>query len=241
MKEKLKNNFVIATVCFFLCFGVALQYKSITRNEKSEIAKIPKSTDAEVDLINAKQQILDLKKENMQLSSDLDIYRQEAASKDSGSAALKSELDNYLKLSGFTTVEGPGVIITVEDSKLSASNGASDTSLIVHDTDIRSIVNELYGAGAEAVSINGERFIANTPIRCVGNTIMINNKRCSSPYKIAAIGDPEGLKSSLSIPGGILDELKESTIEVNVTKNDKIKINKYTGSISFSYASDTEK
>ena len=142
------------------------------------------------------------------------------------------------RIAGLTDAEGPGIEITLADS--ANSQAQADSTDIVHDRDLRDVVNELYGAGAEAISINSERIVANTAIRCVGNTIMINDKRCSSPFVIKAIGDSASLESALNIRGGVLDVLRLYNIQVNVTKYEKIKLQKFTGHISFTYAKTEE-
>ena len=240
MMFKRKINILLAIVCFLLSFAIMLQLKSVTRNDSIEHDDDKLIEEADTRLMNANQQIIDLQKENMQLTSDIEIYRREMASNSDGAEALKSELEKHRTLSGFTNVEGDGVVIEVADSTLE-SEGYTNDELIVHDSDLRTIVNELFGAGAEAVSINEERIIINTPIRCVGNTIMVNNKRCSSPYVIRAIGDADTMETALKIRGGIVDELIDSTISVNITKNAKVKIGKYMGTVELYYATDSEK
>ncbi len=231
---------MVAIVCFILCFTITLQYKSVTLNNSIKETQNNEHLAVEEKLMNANLQIIDLQKENMQLASDIEIYRKQAASTSDGASALKSELEKNLTLSGFTNVEGPGVTVVVADSKIADPN-ITNESLIVHDSDLRAIVTELYGAGAEAISINGERLIISTSIRCVGNTIMVNNKRCASPYTLKAIGDASAMESALNMRGGIVDELKNSTIQVNVTKNANVKIDKYTGAVELYYAADAEK
>lgn len=241
MLFKRKVQILIALVCFVLCFSITLQYKSVTKNKGVGITELKRSQELENQLINANEEIINLKKENMQLQSDIDIYRQEAASKDSGSNALKAELEKSLLISGLTAVEGQGVIITLKDSTEPGGQNDNTESYIVHDTDLRSVVNELYGAGAEAVSINGERLISSSTIRCVGNTIMVNNKRCTTPFDIKAIGNSDSLESALNIRGGILDVLRLYKIGVNVTKSTDVRLDKYTGNVTFTYAKKSEK
>ena len=236
-----KVQILIACLCFLLAFSITLQYKSVTRNNSMDSQELKRIQDLENELINANEEIINLKKENMQLTSDIDIYRKDAASKDSGSSALKAELEKSLLVSSLTAVEGPGIVLTLSDSTDAQSQNENTESYIVHDADLRSVVNELYGAGAEAVSINGERLYALSTIRCVGNTIMVNNKRCTSPFEIKAIGDSSALESGLNIRGGVLDVLRLYRIGVNVTKNENIKIDKFTGSIAFTYAKKSEK
>ena len=231
---KRKVQIFIAIICFVLSFAITLQYKSVTKNTSLGISEAKRLQELETQLINANSDIINLKKENMKLQSDIDIYRLEASSKDSGAGALKSELEKAHIIMGLTDVEGEGVEITLADSNAAASQG--DSTDIVHDRDLRDVVNELYGAGAEAISINSERIVANTAIRCVGNTIMINDKRCSSPFTVKAIGDKAALESALNLRGGVLDVLRLYNIEVNVTKSDKLKISKFTGHIDLTYA-----
>ena len=71
-----------------------------------------------------------------------------------------------------------------------AQNGytASD---IIHDSDVRDVVNELFASGAKGVAVGGQRLIATSPIRCVGPVIRVNQKEISAnPVVIEAVGDP---------------------------------------------------
>ena len=237
MKFKRKVHILLAMVCFILCFAITLQYKSVTRNQSLEKESLSRDNDMENNLINARQQNIDLQKENMQLHTDLEAYRKEAASNSDGAEALKKEMEKYRTMSGLTNVKGPGITIEVADS--TKTDTASDSG-IVHDTDLLSLVNELYAAGAEAVCINEERLIISSPIRCVGNTIMVNNKRCSSPYKIKAIGDSEALYTAINMRGGICEQMKRDSLGVNVTKNSSLTMEKYNGVIDMNYAEDSQ-
>jgi|GEM_PF-6956059 len=97
-------------------------------------------------------------------------------------------------MAGLTSIEGPGVVISLHDSPKSTNAAPSvQTEYVVHDGDIRDIVNELWSAGAKAISVNGERIVANSSIRCIGRDIMVNFVRVSHPYVIQAVGDPRAL------------------------------------------------
>ena len=65
------------------------------------------------------------------------------------------------------------------------------------------MVNELKAAGAEAVSVNDQRLVAVSPVRCAGPTIFVNNTPQTPPYVIRAIGEPNTLETALNISGGI--------------------------------------
>ena len=91
-------------------------------------------------------------------------------------------------------------------------------------------------AGAEAISINGERVVTTTAISCDGNVIVVNGKKVNSPIQITAIGLTE-LLSTLNRPGSTLEYFKENSGKiVDFKKNTNLEIQKYTGVINFKYA-----
>lgn len=227
---------LVAFVCFVLCFAVTLQYKSVTKNNSLQSDRAKRNDDLQNQLINANKEIIDLKLENMQLTTDIEAYRSEAAKSSDGSNALKKELDNARMMAGLTDVSGSGVTVTIADSKAPSPSDEDNSAYIVHDSDLRDIVNELCAAGAEAVSINSERIVSTSSIRCVGNIILVNNKRCAPPFEIKAIGDSSTLESGLNIRGGVIDVLRLYKIEVNVTKMSKINIGKFGGTLGFRHA-----
>jgi len=237
---KKKVQIVVAFVCFLLSFAITLQYKSVTRNTSLTKGQLQRNEDLQTQLINANEENIELKRENFQLSSDLETYRNEIAENSDGSNTLKKELDNARMLAGLTSLEGPGVVVTISDSKEKLPEEGDASSYIVHDTDLRSVVNELFSAGAEAISINDERLITTSSIRCVGNTILVNNRRCAPPFEIKAIGDSDVLEAGLNIREGIIDILKLYKIEVNVTKSSKVKIEKFSGATNFTFAQNAE-
>ena len=78
--------------------------------------------------------------------------------------------------------------------------GGTTTASIIHDTDIRDVVNELFASGAQGVSVGGERLIVTSSIRCTGPLIKVNDKLISvNPVEIQAVGDPDLLVSGLDI------------------------------------------
>ena len=106
----------------------------------------------------------------------------------------------------------------------------------MHQDDILRILNELRSAGAEALSVNDQRVLATSEIRCAGNTVSINNTRTAAPFVIKAIGDPEQLESGIKMRGGIFDDLSP-WISIELKKvTDDIVIPAYAGKIEFKHA-----
>ncbi|PKM80907.1 MAG: hypothetical protein CVU88_04285 [Firmicutes bacterium HGW-Firmicutes-13] len=109
--------------------------------------------------------------------------------------ALRTILYETRVSAGFAELTGPGIIVKLYDAE---DGHTSET--IVHDSDIRDIVNELFIIGAQGIAIGDKRLIATSSIRCVGPTIQVNYQSVPvNPVVIKAVGDPESLESGLDI------------------------------------------
>jgi uncharacterized protein YlxW (UPF0749 family) len=89
-------------------------------------------------------------------------------------------------------------VVTLDDSSSPRSPSGDPNDLVVHEADIQTVVNALWGAGAEVVALNGERLTSVSAVRCAGNTLLLHGTLHSPPYRIEAIGDPGGLAASLA-------------------------------------------
>lgn len=117
------------------------------------------------------------------------------------SAAGDSQLRNLDVAAGGVAVHGPGLQVVLSEPaqpQATAGSGRAGTgsqvrSAVLHDRDIRAVVNELWSAGAEAIAVNGIRLTATTAIRFAGESILVDFQTISSPYTIDAIGDRDSL------------------------------------------------
>lgn len=107
-------------------------------------------------------------------------------------AALQAEIERLRGFAGTAAVRGPAVTIEMADSPEADQEGTPDFRIV--DTDLQLVVNALWTAGAEAVSINGQRIVSTSAIRSAGQTILVNYKVLTSPYTVTAIGEPEGMR-----------------------------------------------
>ncbi|MFW5999461.1 MAG: DUF881 domain-containing protein [Halanaerobiaceae bacterium] len=134
-------------------------------------------------------------------------------------SSLQQEFELVKSSSGFGELSGSGVIVRVFDHQDELAE-----SSIVHDNDIRTIINELFIAGARGIEVGGERLIATSAIRCVGPTILVNNEPISvDPIVIKAVGEPEILKSSLEI---VRERLQGFGIELEIIRHYQLKLDK---------------
>lgn len=145
--------------------------------------------------------------------------------------------DNELNLLACrVNLTGEGVIIIMNDSSTVAKPGENPNAYVIHDDDILRVINELRAAGAEAISINGQRLTATSEIRCAGPTLSVNNVRSAAPYEICAIGDKKTLANAIKMRGGVEETLKVWGIKLDIKTSDEIFVPAYTGNAKNSYA-----
>ena len=154
----------------------------------------------------------------------------------SGADVKGEEITKLRADSGYTAMEGPGVIVTVDDSKVIHKPGDNPNLYIIHDDDLLRIINELRASGAEALSLNKERIIDVSEVRCAGPTVSVNNTRFSPPYEIKAIGNGKTMEGALKLRGGVVETLKMWGISVEVVQKDNISIPAFKGPRHYDYA-----
>jgi uncharacterized protein YlxW (UPF0749 family) len=143
--------------------------------------------------------------------SDVDAARERARGLRTEVDTLTADLDNTAvdqarrevrgmrPSAGLSEVTGDGIRITLTDAPpdVIESSGLDPNLLVVHQQDLQAFVNALWAAGAEAVTLQGERLISTTGIKCVGNTVLLHGVPYSPPYVIEAVGDPAAMYASL--------------------------------------------
>ena len=238
MTNKKEISLVLGIMCFALTAGICVQLKTV-KNTSSTISQNYEENNLRAEVLKYKEKYDNLLKETEKVDSELQQEIEKATENNSELEEAKNQINEGNKMIGLTEVNGPGVIITVADSDIDPNTVLNSSDLLVHDSDILKIVNELKNAGAEAISINEQRVILTTSIICGGNIININGERIGSPFEIKAIGSPEAL-ANLSRPGGWLSNLEDRGINVNLKKSNSINIPKYSGVLNFKYLSSVD-
>lgn len=114
------------------------------------------------------------------------------------SADLQDQVEAAAKAASILPMEGPAVRVTLNDAPVDVKPaGVDDDALVVHQQDIQAVVNALWAGGAEAMAIQGQRVIATTGIKCVGNTVVLHGVPYAPPYVIVAIGDHDAMERAL--------------------------------------------
>ena len=173
-------------------------------------------------------QLKSLKKESDSLEEEINTIKSniEKYKDDEGEEVLKSEINKYEKLAGYTDVNGSGIIIKL-------INNNSDNSIIYNYDLILSMINKLNTAQASAISINDERIVFDTYLDLREDSLYVNNTKIEEPIVIKAIGDKETLESALKIKYGIVWEIeKYYNYKVDIDSNDNIDISGYDKKIN---------
>jgi uncharacterized protein YlxW (UPF0749 family) len=180
-----------------------------------------------------------LVKEIESLRERIQALEKASASGNSQLEKLNAEVRTLRFVAGLVPAYGPGIVLTLRDAQ-SPPNEENPQNYIVHDYDLREIVNGLMAAGAEGVAINGERISNVTSIRCVGPTILVNARRIASPFRIVAVGDPDALSDGLTRTGPASHLFAEVFplygIQFSVQKKARVELPRYQRELRLDYA-----
>jgi len=220
----------IGIAVFFLAVMITAQITTMSKSE--EVLKGKREDELADSLVTIKRDYDELKAKYEESQEIVEEYQTNSASNDSLIASMKNQINTLGLLAGTTDVQGEGIIITLYDGNNSGS--------LVHDSDVLTVVNELRVAGAEAISVNEQRIITTSAIRCVGSVIQVNYQKVAAPFEIKAIGNAQYLESALTIKNGVVDVLNEYGLKVVLTRESNINIPKYDGALSFNFAKQGE-
>ncbi|RNL60789.1 DUF881 domain-containing protein [Nocardioides marmoriginsengisoli] len=158
---------------------------------------------------------------------------------------LQRQVDELREPAGFAPVRGPGLTVVLDDAPKNLikaayePGGITPDELVVHQQDIQAVVNALWAGGAEAMTIQGERVISTTGIKCVGNTVILHGVNYSPPYRISAIGSVSDLYASLD--NSVYVDAYKTFVDAyqlgyEVTPSISLEFGGYTGTSALKYA-----
>jgi len=126
----------------------------------------------------------------LRFSAD-DLRRQVAGiqkARQAGSAGPSAALTTMRERMGLVAADGPGLVVTLDDSTERESPSGNFNDLVIHSQDVQAVANGLWAAGAEALAVNGQRVVPTSAVLCVGNTLLINGTVHSPPFRFTALG-----------------------------------------------------
>lgn len=171
------------------------------------------------------------------------------AQRDNGSTkAEAAKLKALERTAGTTELSGAAVSVTLDDAppNATASPGYPDpqpNDLVIHQQDLQAVVNALWQGGAKGVKVMDQRLISTSAVRCVGNTLILQGRVYSPPYKITAVGDPGALRRALDASPAIQNYLlyvKAYGLGWKVDENGAVTLPGYSGTVDLHYAEPVE-
>lgn len=172
------------------------------------------------------------------------------AERDDGSSKAQDEkLSALEKSAGTQKVKGTAITVTLNDAppnataKLPGYPEPQPDYLVIHQQDLQAVVNALWQGGAKGIKVMDQRLISTSAVRCVGNTLILQGRVYSPPYKITAVGDPDKLNRALSDSAAIQNYM----VYVNVyglgwkvTQDGTVTLPGYSGTVDLHYAQPVE-
>jgi uncharacterized protein YlxW (UPF0749 family) len=191
---------LVPVVCLLAGFGFATSHRDARGTE----LRSPVTANLR-DLVRAAEaQVKDADTTLAALQAQVSAATRDAGQVDAAVAAAQAKVTPILAPGGQTAVRGPGIVVVLNDaSSVPAGVEVDPNQLVVHQSDLQAVVNALWAGGAEAMTIAGQRVIATSAVRCVGNTLLLNGDVYSPPFRVAAIGPYEPMQNQLNKSPGV--------------------------------------
>ncbi len=177
-----------------------------------------------------------LKDQILSLRSQINTLEAELPASAAQEKALNADLEKARIASGLTQLTGSGLVFKLEDAGGGIGNANADG--LVTARDVRTLVEELWLAGAEAVAINDERYTATTAILDIGNSILVNSAYLAPPYQVSAIGPTDlyaRVSGSASFVEFVRTRIDPSGIHLSFAELDKVTIPAFAGTVAGHY------
>ena len=187
------------------------------------------------------QSALDLQTRQEALKAQIvDLRRRigELEAQDPGAAQslrqLYADLEEARLAAGLIGITGPGLAFRLEDG-----NPGAGVDAVVSARDVRVLVQELWLAGAEAISVNGERLSTTSAVIDVGGSILVNSAYLAPPYEIKAVGPADlydRLRTSVAFVDFVQGRIDRAGISLTVAVLDAVDLPAFAGTVNLRYA-----
>jgi uncharacterized protein YlxW (UPF0749 family) len=160
-----------------------------------------------------------------------------------GSAAVVKDLNDQLQAAriaaGLIPLTGTGIVLLLDDSLEPVAPDANEADYLVDGRDLRSVVEELWIAGSEAIAINGERITPTSAVIDIGPSVLVNSAYLAAPYQVTALG-PRDLYSRLAASPGFVDFIRARAqsygLRVSFAEPESVDIPAFAGTVTLRYA-----
>lgn len=178
----------------------------------------------------------ELRTEVAALRAEVEELSSAAAARQTASDEIAQALEILGRQAGLAAMSGPGLVVSLADSELAESPSGNVNDLVIHSEDVRAVVNALWRAGAEAISLNGQRLVGTSAVVCVGNTLLVNGTVHSPPYVAAAIGADRSRFDSDPLVRRLRREAVSFRLGFAVESASDLRVAGFDGAVAFGHA-----
>lgn len=229
-KEKITLSIMVFFVSIIIVASISIQFRTVEETNSMGIETM-REDELRQEVLNWRNKYNEIDEKLKSNNDKINEYSQIIQNNQQASALLDEELKEYNMLVGKTDVSGDGIIITLTDNQ-----DVSFTS-----SNLIYLVNELKYAGAEAISINGQRVVNSTEIVGINNNqyILVNGERVVSPYTINAIGNKDEFDKILNFKdSGFVPYYKNKGYSIEISFQSNVSIKAYNKEITLKYLKD---
>ncbi|MEU4209809.1 DUF881 domain-containing protein [Streptomyces sp. NPDC026206] len=167
------------------------------------------------------------------------------ARRDTGDTAQDRKLTGLEDAAGTRKASGTGLTVTLTDAppnamaKIPGVPQPQPNDLVIHQQDLQAVVNALWKGGAKGIQVMDQRLISTSAVRCVGNTLILQGRVYSPPYKVTAVGDRGALRKALDASPAIQNYLQYVNaygLGWKVDQHDAVTLPGYSGTVDLHYA-----
>ncbi|MBF6046150.1 DUF881 domain-containing protein [Streptomyces sp. NRRL B-1677] len=164
---------------------------------------------------------------------------------DGNTAAQNKKLADLAAAAGTEKLSGPGLTVTLTDAppnataKIPGVPQPQPNDLVIHQQDLQAVVNALWQGGAKGIQVMDQRLISTSAVRCVGNTLILQGRVYSPPYKVTAVGDRGALRKAIDASPSIQNYLQYVNaygLGWKVDQHEAVTLPGYSGTVDLHYA-----
>lgn len=224
----------LAAGLLFATSGRTAQGTDLRAGEVTELSELIRQR--EDDIAVQEERLAELQRTSERLT-------ERAATRDGAVAAAQLAGDQGALSAALVPVSGAGVVITLDDAPQRADGtlpvGARPDDLVIHQSDVQAVVNAVWAAGAQGVSVMDQRLIATSAVRCVGNTLLLQGRTYSPPFVVSAVVDAAGVRSQLDASRQVAvfrEAVEAYGLTFEVRERSQVELPAYDGPLTLQHA-----
>jgi uncharacterized protein YlxW (UPF0749 family) len=223
-----------------VCLVAGVGFAASARDSRGTDLRAPGISSLADTVRSAEGRVRDADRQVRALQAQVNRAAAQAGRADSDVARVQNRVKPLRTPAGLTAVHGAGLTVVLDDASSQPAGADVDPNqLVVHQSDLQAVVNALWAGGAEAMTISGQRVIATSAVRCVGNTLLLNGEVFSPPFRVAAIGPSATMQERLASSPGV-KLFREAAgyygLGYTVESDSSVDLPAYSGPITLSYA-----